>query len=123
MAKEAPGEIRKQLAKWNRMTRALRILNGSLAIMAIMSSLLVTTTISWLDVQTVAVLAFLAAASIALMHTFKTKAKANRVRRAWRNLNTAVILYESGGPISLEELVQEYLRGEELIGDVEIDLN
>ena len=123
MAKEAPQEIRKQLAKWNRMARLLRLTNAVLAITATLTSLVVAATISLFNPLTVTVLAFLAAASGALMHTFKTSAKANRVRKAWRNLNAAVILYESDGQISLEELVQEYSKGEELIGDVDIELN
>lgn len=122
MPKEVPREIQKQLAKWGRQATILRVVNVLLGITAIIASILVAAKINSFEKTTIEWLAVVAAASAGLLASLNMGPKSNRMRNAWRRLNAAVIMFESDGDLTLEQLVKEYSEAESMIGDVKIEL-
>ena len=61
---------------------------------------------------------FASAFSFGVLTAFDLGGKANAVRRAWRELTAAAILFRDDPTFQLSDLVQAYRRGEEIIGDV-----
>ncbi|HII92009.1 MAG TPA: hypothetical protein HA262_07545 [Methanosarcina sp.] len=64
------------------------------------------------------VYAFIAALSIGLSNGFDLGSKANRTRKAWRQLNTAIFSYELNPNYTIDELIKAYYDAETIIGDV-----
>ena len=62
--------------------------------------------------------AFIAAVSIALMTGFNLGEKSNNVRNAWRELNTAIMKFNSDEKVPKDEVLKAYSEGEKRIGDV-----
>jgi len=62
--------------------------------------------------------AFIAAVSIALMTGFNLGEKSNNVRNAWRELNTAIMKFNSDEKVPKDEVLKAYSGGEKRIGDV-----
>jgi Na+/H+ antiporter NhaD/arsenite permease-like protein len=120
MPREAPTEIRKQLKRWGREATLLRCLNLILGAVATLASVLVAAKLHSFPQIAIEWIAIVAAGSAALLTSLDTGPKANRTRNAWRRLNAAVILYESEGKLSIEQLVEEYKEAEFMIGDVTI---
>jgi hypothetical protein len=60
---------------------------------------------------------FLAALTVGLSSALDIGSKANRMRRAWRRLNVAIIKFEEK-LIGMDELIKIYGESEEIIGDV-----
>jgi hypothetical protein len=48
---------------------------------------------------------------------FNLNTKSNNMRTAWRRLNSAALMYNSG-KINDEQLISEYKMAESIIGDV-----
>jgi uncharacterized membrane protein len=120
MPKQAPREIRRQLVKWGHQAIILRAVNVILGVTATVASVLVAAKINSFDKTTIEWLAVAAAAAAGLLTALDTGPKANRMRSAWRRLNAAVIMFESDGDLTIEQLVSEYSEAESMIGDVQI---
>jgi len=116
-ARKVPGEIRKHLNTWDWQARLLRIIHALLGIIAIACSLLVASKINTFDSELIEWLAFFAAISTGLLSGFDLGSKANRMRRAWRLLNAAKMMYEAN-ETELKEVINAYKEAENLIGDV-----
>ncbi|MCZ7398091.1 MAG: hypothetical protein O8C62_00155 [Candidatus Methanoperedens sp.] len=114
--RQIPKEIAKARKKWEQQVFGLRTIHALLGMLAITSSLLVAA--NWgpygIPIQR---LAFIAALSVSLLSALDIGSKANRMRRAWRRLNVAIIKFEEK-VISVDELIKAYEDAEEMIGDV-----
>lgn len=110
-------EVEIQLNKWKRQTFGLRTIHAVLGIIAVVASLLVAAKINSFNSDTIEWFAFLAAVSTGLLTAFDLGSKANRMRRAWRKLNAALIKYRRQ-QINDIELLKIYEESEDLIGDV-----
>lgn len=115
---QPPEEILKNLRRWEIMANLLRIIHILLGIVAITSSLLVAAKINSFDAVLIEWLAFLAALSTALLSGFNLGNKANRMRAAWRLLNTARLKYELEDTYTIGELIDCYNEAETIVGDV-----
>jgi hypothetical protein len=115
--RKVPSEISKQLNTWDEQARLLRVIHASLGILAMACSFLVASKINSLDSGTIEWLAFFAALSTGLLSGFDLGSKANRMRRAWRLLNAAILMYEAN-EIEIKNVINAYKEAEKLIGDV-----
>jgi hypothetical protein len=119
MKQEVPEEILRNLKSWNRIAQALRFAFVFLGLSATLAGLIATTYGGdvldkfWTKFWTLT-----AAASIGILTAFDIGGKANSVRRAWRKLNAAVLLYRADPDYSIQALITEFQRAEALIGDV-----
>jgi hypothetical protein len=98
----------------------LRFLQILLGLFSVFFSLLTTT---FLDVQKfdnsyAKIFAFIAAVSIGLLTAFDLGTKSNNMMNAWRQLNAAVIKFNSGEEYNKKEVIKAYEEGERLIGNV-----
>jgi hypothetical protein len=116
--KVVPVEITNQLRTWSRLARGLRLLHAGLGISAILCSLIVAAKIHSFGAVTIEWLSFSAAGSIGLLHAFDLGAKANRMRNAWRILNSSVMRFKETDSFSKEDLIKAYEDAEKVIGDV-----
>src|SRR5690242_6650779 len=94
---------------WALSSFTTRTAHLSLVVIAISCSLLVSSRLlspkypaleSWL--------AFVAALSIGLVNGINLGDKANRFRRGWRKLNTAILKYENEENYLMAQLIKEY---------------
>jgi len=72
--------------------------------------------------QTLKICAIISSVSLTLLTAFNIVRKSNDTRKAWRILNTALLFYHSG-KYSIDKLIEEYYRGEEVIGTVDFNFN
>lgn len=110
--------ILRYLVQWEHMARDLRLVHVMLGVSATFFSLLAAAQIGSIQDEYAKVFAFIAAVSIALMAGFNLGEKSNNVRNAWRELNAAVIAFNSNEKLSEEEVIKAYREGERRIGDV-----
>jgi hypothetical protein len=107
--------------RWQIQASTLRVLQTSFAVIAMMSSLTITTYIEQLPPEWVRLLAFVTALSAALLGGFDLGSKANRVRRAWRILNAAIMRHEANEYDS-QQLIDAYVAAESVHGGVKTDV-
>lgn len=115
---EYVAEILKHLKRWELMAGLLRGTHILLGIISVSCSILVASKINSLDKTYIEWLAFLAALSVGLQTGFDLGAKANRMRRAWRHVNWSYLKYKSNGGHTIDNLIDDYRAGEEIVGDV-----
>ncbi|WEA00925.1 hypothetical protein [Mucilaginibacter sp. SJ] len=72
--------------------------------------------------QILKICAIVSSISLTLLTAFNIVRKSNDTRKAWRILNTALLFYHSG-KYSIDKLIEEYYRGEEVIGTVDFNFN
>ena len=118
MERSVPTKILQQLDRWSFHTRFLRISHFLLVGVATICSVLVASKLTPSSYIPLEWLAALAAVSIGLVNAYDLGSKSNMMRRAWRNLNAAVILFEADKDVPVKYLVDVYKQGEEIIGDV-----
>lgn len=109
-------DLKKSLKTWDLQSSVLRALHIILGILAIFSSLIVASKVTFFF--STEVYAFIAALSIGLSNGFDLGSKANRTRKAWRQLNTAIFSYELNPNYTIDELIKAYYDAETIIGDV-----
>ncbi len=114
--KQIPKEIEKQIKKWEQQVLPLRSINALLSMSAIIFSLLAAANLEPYRGLT-PYFAFFAAISVSLLSGLDISSKANRMRRAWRKLNVAIIKFEENC-IPVCDLINAYEEAEEIIGDV-----
>jgi hypothetical protein len=118
MKREVPTEILRNLQSWKIMAILLRVTFVFLGSVATVAGLVVTTFNGEIGTWWTKIFALSAAAALGLLTAFDISGKANAVRKAWRNLNAAAILYREDPTYSFAELLKEYKKGEDLVGDV-----
>jgi hypothetical protein len=114
---QVPPRIAKQLWIWSWQAKLLRFTQVFLGLLATIASMLVAA--KMYPFEHIEWFAFIAAASVALLSSLDLSSKANRMRDAWRLLNTAVMRYENS-LLDVEGLFRAYEEGEKIIGDVNI---
>jgi hypothetical protein len=105
------------LNSWEVMAAGLRTVYILLGVFAVFFSLLAAVQIGSIQDEHAKIFAFIAAISIAFMTAFNLTDKSNNVRDAWRELNAAVMKYNTNR-ISKSELIEVYRKQEEKIGGV-----
>lgn len=111
-------ELKNQCRIWKLEGSLLRTIHALLGIAAIISSLLVAAKINSFKSEQIEWLAFVAAVSVGLLNGFDIGSKANRMRRAWRKLNSAILRFEGISCNGIEEVITAYEEAEMIIGDV-----
>jgi hypothetical protein len=111
-------EILKHLKRWELQAGLLRTVHVLLGISAVFCSLLVAAKINSIDKVYIEWLAFMAALSVGIQTGFDLGNKANRVRRAWRLVNWSYLKYKAGNEHTIDNLIDDYKLGEEIVGDV-----
>ena len=120
---EVPPEILHRLKIWNRASGQLRFLNISIGIIAIMSSVTVASRLFDVSSLLMSWVAWFTAISSALLTSMNLGTKSNQTRKAWRDLNAAILRFQNEKDFPIEKLVTAYEIGEKTVGDVEIKLN
>jgi len=115
--KELPVILR-YLIQWEHMALYLRLTHVTLGVFAIFFSLFAAAQIGSIQNELAKIFAFIAAVSIALMTGFNLGEKSNNVRNAWRELNTAIMKFNSDEKVPKDEVLKAYSGGEKRIGDV-----
>ncbi|HUW81827.1 MAG TPA: hypothetical protein VMZ31_03385 [Phycisphaerae bacterium] len=111
-------EILQHLRRWELMAGLLRTAHILLGLVSVACSILVASKINSLDNSYIEWLAFCAALSVGIQTGFDLGAKANKMRRAWRYVNWSYLKYRSNGSHSIDNLIDDYKKGEEMVGDV-----
>jgi hypothetical protein len=116
--KELPVILR-YLIQWEHMALYLRLIHISLGVSATFFSILAAAQIGSIHNELVRIFAFIAAVSIALMTGFNLGEKSNNVRNSWRELNSAIMKFNSDekfqrrkqfNPMTMEKNELEMLR-------------
>lgn len=76
-----------------------------------------TSTTAFLQPWQVLTLSATAAISVGIMSGLDLRGNADRVRRAWRVLNSAVIHYETDPNFTVQELNEAYTKAEDIISE------
>lgn len=111
-------EILKHLKRWALMAGVLRFIHITLGILAVVFSILVASKINSIDKIYIEWFAFTAAVAIGLQTGFDLGNKANRMRKAWRLLNWSLLKFNNCEKHTLENLIDDYMTAEEIVGDV-----
>ena len=119
-ARPVPDEITRNLKSWERGAGWLHFLQIVLSLAAIVSSVLVAANLG--PSRVVRVLAVCSALFTGVVSSFDPGGEANRMRNAWRLLNTALLRYQAGGT-GIEQVIDAYERGEIIIGSYTVSLN
>lgn len=90
----------------------------ALGVIATVAALTVATFTEQLSPWQLKCCTFASAFAFGVLTAFDIGGKANAVRRAWRELTAATILFRDDPTFHLSDLVRAYQRGEEMIGDV-----
>jgi hypothetical protein len=117
-ARDAPQGYKDFLPAWNKLATSLQRTYVALGITATLSSLAVATFTAELKPIGVKIVSFLLAVALGLITAFDVGGKANSCRSAWRILKAAILSYENNPDFTIQELHQQYLTGEALIGDI-----
>ncbi len=122
--REVPEKIMKLVQKWNLHAGLLRFVHVTLGVIAIISSITVASKLIPNDSNLLSPIAWVAAVSAALLIHLNLETKSNHYRTAWRTLNAAVLRFENedNDKFTIEDLDTAYKTGEEMIGDVNINL-
>lgn len=120
---ETPKEIMKRLSAWNKQAHILRACHILLGVIAILSSVSVASRIVSPDSTAMSWIAWLAAVTSATITSMNLEVKSNNMRTAWRILNTAILRYQTEDNFKIEDLNAAYKIGEEIVGDVKINLS
>jgi hypothetical protein len=112
-----PVEIEQNLKRWGWIGNSLRATQIALGTVATASGLYVAT-FTDLNPTYTKVGTFVAAFCLGLLSAFNIGAKADSMRRAWRHVTAACVLYKGDAGFTLERLVKAYAEAESMVGDV-----
>jgi hypothetical protein len=116
--RETPKRIRNSLRDWNIAAVGLRVIYIFLVTLSIVCSVIVAAKVSSLAPIVVEGLAIVAAISVGLLSGLDIGGNANRMRKAWRRLNPAVIRFEEDSNYKEEELFRAYEDAEAMIAEI-----
>jgi hypothetical protein len=115
--REIPLEVLQNLRRWSWLGNLLRIIHVILGVVATAAGLYVAT-FTERDPTYTKLGTFTAAFCLALLTAFNIGGKADSIRRAWRHVTAACMLYKGDPTFTLERLVKAYSEAETMIGDV-----
>jgi hypothetical protein len=119
MSRTAPSGYLELLPVWNRLAMRLQTAYVFLGATSTICSLVVATFTAELSSLALKIVSFAAALAFGLIGAFKLGSKANGARNAWRLLNGAVLAYQEDENYTIHKLHEQYLAGEQLLGDIE----
>src|SRR5438132_1333798 len=121
--RQLPPAIEDELRAWSRNAGLLRAAQVGLSLVAIVASLLVATHVGGTSItpERLKWIAFASALATGLLSALDPGGEANRMRNAWRILNTAVIRYQIG-TLDVKDVITAYERGESRIGDYTVEV-
>lgn len=123
MTKEpVPVEIEDMFKIWRQHSGILRGLHVALGVTAIVTSVTVASRLVDVSSNLISFIAWSAAISSPLLSSMNLETKSNHYRTAWRMLNAAVLRYEIEDDFKIKDLNDAYEKGENIIGDVKINL-
>jgi hypothetical protein len=117
--KEILDQIESHCEKWSNIANAYVACIIVFGVSAVSTSVLVsiyTGNERLIGVEAIKVLACISTISLAVLTAFNLVTNSANARNAWRTLNASIMLYKAGG-ISLEELIEQYQKGENQIGN------
>jgi hypothetical protein len=112
-----PPEILQNLKRWAWIGNSLRILQILLGVVGTAAGLYVAT-FTDVDTQLTKLATYVAALCLGIMSAFNVGGKADSVRRAWRHVTAACMLYRQDPEFPLAQLVRAYQEAEAMVGDV-----
>jgi len=116
--RQVPLEIHDNLRSWDRIATTLRIIFVTLGCIATVAAIVATTFNEQMGILWTKVCICSAAVAVGLLTAFDIAGKANAMRRACRNLRAAIMLYKWESTFTVADLISEYRRGQDLVGDV-----
>lgn len=116
---EIVSHILNLLPVWNRLASSLMTTFVVLGVVAIGSSLFVTTFANEKNVLVVKICSFTTTLLLTILTSFNLSRKANGVRNGWRHLNAAYFKYKANGDI--DALIKAYEEGEIMLGSVDFN--
>lgn len=119
--KEIIDEIERHCRNWRKIANAYIVSILVFGVSAVSTSVLVSiytgASESVMKVETIKILACISTISLAVLTAFNLVANASNARNAWRSLNAALMLYTAGS-ISIQQLIEQYQKGENQLGNV-----
>jgi hypothetical protein len=109
--------IQNHLVSWNHQIHVLRIIYVIVGMAAISCNVLVTFGVGYFSSNAVRWISLAGSISLWMLLAFGIAQESNRMRRAWRLLNTQMLKYEAG-KVGIDELINAYNEAEGIIGDV-----
>ncbi|MGH9418835.1 MAG: hypothetical protein ACRD3J_02580, partial [Thermoanaerobaculia bacterium] len=116
--RQVPLEIHDSLRSWDRIATSLRIIFVTLGCVATVSAIVATTFNEQMGIFWTKVCICSAAVAVGLLTAFDISGKANAIRRACRNLRAAIMLYNWEATFTISDLMSDYRRDQDLVGDV-----
>ena len=117
---EITSHLQKLLGVWNALASTLMTTLVTLGVLAIASSLFVTTFASKENVLLTKICSFATTLILTILTSFNLSKKANGVRNGWRHLNAAFFRYKAS-TIDINELIKAYEEGEVMLGGVDFN--
>lgn len=115
--REIPAEIKQSLRHWAYIGNTLRTIQIILGVIATAAGLYVAT-FTELNPSLTRIGTYIAAFCLGMLSAFNIGGKADSMRRAYRYLTAACILYKGDQSFSLNKLVEAYKEAEIIVGDV-----
>jgi hypothetical protein len=117
--KEILDEIERHCAKWSRIANiyvACIIIFGTLAVSTSVLVSIYTGNEAMMSVKTIKIMACISTISLAILTAFNLVPNSINAKNAWRSLNAAMMMYTAGS-LSLQELIEQYQKGENQFGN------
>jgi hypothetical protein len=112
-------KIEDHCGKWGMIANAYVLCIIVFGVSAVSTSVLVsiyTGQEKMISVAAIKVLACISTISLAILTAFNLVSNSGNARNAWRSLNAALMMYRAGA-ISIEQLIEQYQKGEDMMGN------
>ncbi len=118
MEKKIPNQIKKSLKRWETQSSMLQFLYVFLGAIAIIAPLVVASFTDLLGDLLTRLVSFCGAFAVGLIGGFRLSKQANKMRRAYIELRSAIVRYEACPDVTLDNLVEEYTSIAKTIGSI-----
>ncbi|MFA5819955.1 MAG: hypothetical protein WC854_11860 [Bacteroidales bacterium] len=108
MKEEIPNQIKKSLKRWKTQSAMLQYFYAIFGVISIISLLIVTSFTDLLGDLLTRIVSFCGALAILLIAGFRLSWHANKMRRSYVELRSAIIKYETISDFTLSDLTREY---------------
>ena len=117
--KEILDEIERHCNKWSKIANVYVACIVVFGLLAVSTSVLVsiyTGNEAMVSVKTIKIMACISTISLAILTAFNLVPNSINAKNSWRSLNAAMMMY-SAGSLSLQELIEQYQKGENQFGN------
>lgn len=118
MKNEIPNQIKKSLKKWNIESSILQFLYIFLGAISIIAPLIVAGFTDLLGDFLTRLVSFCGAIAVGIIGGFRLSMHANKSRRAYIELRSAIVRYETNPDFTLDNLAEEYTSIAKTIGSI-----